>query len=317
MKSKLREWEVEDANGNTYNVLMTDHWTIIDPTWTADWVMQVMEAEREVHHKICGYPTNAGTPCKNYPIDTEEIEDEDKIGKCGLHAEEEEEPEELRVKEHNVVPLNENTELAESKVFHELMDIAGDMFNRCESCNYRLKCDEYNEEENARCVKERDLFNALMEEIVQKYNLVDAIDQMSAFTLAKTFVDYVKTTLYEAHYGTSNAFEAGQIQLRMQLNRLLNQNARDLGINRKFRIMLRKDGNTRLASQDLAQLLSDSEIEMKSETRSVKFSKKKKKRQKRRYIGTDGKPIKDREFNLEEYENENAKDIDFEDIEDE
>lgn len=304
LRHKLREWEVTDSEGNKHKVLMTDHWTTVPLSWSASWLLQVWEAESEVGHGICGWPTSDHKPCKNYPINEENITNVTMVGKCGLHANPPavEEPEEMQVKEiHDVVPVDE-AGLPAIPAFKTFRNIAKDVYTRCSACAYKFKCDK-KDQNGGVCIKEMDLFNEFMTDTVAQYNLTDSVDQMIAFNMITSFIDVIKTHMYETHYGTESAMEKGMLALRLQLNRLIQQNMRTLGVDRKFRIVIRKGNERSVSDRTLAELMADKavgEVQSATQTTTVTSFKKVPQPKKHSFIDIDGKPIQDIEYEIEQ-----------------
>lgn len=288
-KSKaLREHELSDGS----KVLVTKNWTIIDTSWSAEWVLQVREAEDEACHAICGWRSKNGTPCKNYPID--EKFDVDRVGRCGIHnMEEEEELVSMAIVDHkDTIEPQLPAEVKKSSLFRILSTFAKENCTRCKHCSYHLKCDDV-DKDNGICIKETTLLETIMTEIIIEYNLKDTIDVMMAFTLAQTFVDYVKTLRYESHFGEDSSIKDGRASLRIQLNRLLIQNQRSLAIDRKTRQLILKDGDNRTISKTtLSELMSSSKV-IDAEFQDIIPLDTGEIFRDRKFIGSDGEPIVD------------------------
>jgi len=304
LRHKLREWEVTDADGNVHKVLMTDHWTVVPLHWSASWLLDVWKAEREVGHAICGWPTLNHKPCKNYPIADEAIANVTMVGKCGLHANPPVvvEPKEMQVKEIHgeMIPVDE-AGLPTVPSFKAFSDIAMNIYTRCANCEYRFRCDKEGQNDGI-CIKQHTLFNELMGDVVRQYSLTEAVDQMIAFNMISSFIDIIKTHLYESHHGTESAMKEGMFGLRLQLNRLIQQNMRTLGVDRKFRIVIRRGNDRQLSDRTLAELMADKsvgEIHSATQTTTVTSYKKVPEPKKHSFIDIDGKPIVDIEYEVE------------------
>jgi len=300
LRHKLREWEVTDSEGNKIKVLMTDHWTVVPLSWSASWLVDVWAAEKEVSHAICGYPTSSNTPCKNHPINESNITNVTMVGKCGLHAGPitKEEPEEMQVKE--IVPVVD-AGLPAVPAFKTFSDIAMQIYTRCPNCEFRFKCKE-NGENDGVCIKQQELFTELMGDVVSRYSLYDSVDQMLAFNMITSFIDIIKTHMYETHHGTESAMKEGMLALRLQLNRLIQQNMRTLGVDRKFRIVIKKGKDREVSDRTLAELMADKsvgEVQSATQTTTVTSFKKVPKPKEHAFIDVDGKAIVDVDYDIE------------------
>ncbi len=304
LRHKLREWEIDDSEGNKHKVLMTDHWTVVPLTWSASWLLQVWEAESEVGHAICGWPTSGNTPCKNFPVSEENIMNVAMVGKCGLHANPtiKEEPEEMKVKEihHEMVPVDD-AGLPVTPTFKMFSNIAMDIYTRCDNCDYRFRCDHKDLNDGV-CIKQFNMFNDIMGGIVKQYSLIEVVDQMIAFNMITSFIDLIKTHLYEVHHGTESAMKEGMFALRLQLNRLIQQNMKTLGVDRKFRIVIRKGNEREVSNRTLAELMADrsvGEVQSATQTTTVTSFKKVTPLKEHSFIGMDGQEIVDIEYDVE------------------
>lgn len=296
LKYNLRDWSVTTSDGEEHPVLVTDHWTIINPKWSYDWVRKVIAAERTVDHAICGWETAGGTPCRNHPIPDEKIENIKMVGRCGLHSKP---PKLAEPPRYDIKVIDKPMPLSASNPTSiTLRRIADDIFTRCNKCTYLYKCDKANGTEQ--CVDEVKLFDELMPRIDSEYGLDSVIDQVSALTLVVSIIDYIKTLKYERFKGREDAKDTGELGQRMQLVRVIHQIMKSLAIDRKTRIVLRKGDHTYLPQKTLSQLLADTDtdIELRSEVKSMTVKSSKSMSRGKTVLGIDGKPIIDIEVDL-------------------
>ena len=254
---KLRDLVLTLSDGSKAKVLSTELYTVIQTFWSVDWVYKVYEAELEVGRAICGWPTHEGKPCKNSPVPEEKIDNLEVVGKCGLHSKPQsvEEVEDMHIKDISFESYGEITELPSYKL---LMSIAEDLLPTCTDCDFRFKCKKRDEETN-RCTVQRGLFEKFMVAIIQENRLVDITDQILAFTLVTSFIDYIKTLQYEAYSGLSDTVSGGWLNMRNQLNRLIQQNMRALAVDRKTKLFYKEGGQRITTDKDISLLLTDPE----------------------------------------------------------
>lgn len=296
LKYNLRDWSVTTSDGEEHPVLVTDHWTIINPKWSYDWVRKVIAAERTVGHAICGWETAGGTPCRNHPIPDEKIENIKMVGRCGLHSKP---PPPADPAKYDITVIDKPMPLSgHNPTSITLRRMADDIFTRCDKCTYQYKCDKANGSEP--CVDEIELFDELMPRIDSEYGLDNVVDQVSALTLVVSIIDYIKTLKYERFKGREDAKDTGELGQRMQLVRLIHQIMKSLAIDRKTRIILRRGDHTYMPQKTLSQLLADTEtdIEIRSEIKSMTVKASKPMSVGKTILGIDGKPIIDAEVDM-------------------
>lgn len=296
LKYNLRDSSVTTSDGEEHPVLVTDHWTIINPKWSYDWVRKVIAAERTVGHAICGWETAGGTPCRNHPIPDEKIENIKMVGRCGLHSKP---PPPADPAKYDITVIDKPMLLSRhNPTSITLRRMADDIFTRCDKCTYRYKCDKADGSEP--CVDEIELFDELMPRIDNEYGLDSVVDQVSALTLVVSIIDYIKTLKYERFKGREDAKDTGELGQRMQLVRLIHQIMKSLAIDRKTRIILRRGDHTYMPQKTLSQLLADTEtdIEIRSEIKSMTVKASKPMSMGKTILGIDGKPIIDAEVDL-------------------
>lgn len=300
LKPKLRDLVLTLSDGSRAEVLSTELYTVIQTFWSVDWIYKVYDAEREVGRAICGWPTHDSKPCKNNPVPEERIENVQVVGKCGLHSKPSAlaEDNDMHIKEVSFDSYGEVTELPAYKT---LMSIAEDLLPTCTDCDFRFKCKDRDKELD-RCAVQRRIFEKFMVGILRENKLVDITDQMLAFTLVTAFIDYIKTLQYEAYTGLSDTVSGGWMGLRLQLNRVIQRNMRTLGVDRKTKLFVKRDGHRVASETDIARLLADSDMrEITAESRSMTVTSVKavKPIVNRTFQGVDGELIEDREVDLE------------------
>ena len=239
----------------SYEVDVTPGWSVIPTHWTVPYIHEIIKAERELDHPICGHPTKRGAPCHNFPQEHEKDAIED-IGRCKMHKQAALPKTSMPVEiKHSEIIEDKERWLASSTVFQSLKGYAKDLWGGCNNCDMRTACDKFTADTT--CTIEKDLFNDVVGGIVIENQLDTTIDQMMAFDLAMKFVQIIKTYLYEKKYGMTRTLQDGITTLRMRLSTQLMQLSGKLAIDRKSRLVIKQDGLSRLATKDLSQLLSD------------------------------------------------------------
>ena len=156
------------------------------------------------------------------------------------------------------------------------------------------------DEETNRCTVQRGLFEKFMVAIIQENRLVDITDQILAFTLVTSFIDYIKTLQYEAYSGLSDTVSGGWLNMRNQLNRLIQQNMRALAVDRKTKLFYKEGGQRITTDKDLSLLLTDPDArEYTAETRSMSVTSVKRIHTPKTFTGVDGEQIIDQEVDLD------------------
>jgi hypothetical protein len=249
-----------------YQVDVTPGWSVIPTHWTVPYIHEIIAAEREQDHPICGYPTKNGNPCNNYPaeIEGESIED---VGRCKTHKQSSLPKHEMPVTTtHKELIENKEQWLAASPIFQALSSRAQDLWSNCNPCDFRDQCNRF--KADGSCVIEEEMFNDIVGGIVIENKLDNTIDQMMAFDISMKFVQMIKTFLYEKKYGMKISLQDGITRLRLSLSTQIMQLSGKLAIDRKSRLMINQDGKSRLSTSDLSQLLSnmDETVSIKSVT---------------------------------------------------
>lgn len=249
-----------------YEVNVTPGWSVIPTHWTVPHIHEIIAAEVEQDHPICGHPTKNGDPCKKYPseIEGESIED---VGRCKAHKQSSLPKPNLPVTTtHAELVKDKEQWLAASPIFQALSSRAQDLWSNCNPCDFRGQCDRF--EEDGSCVIEKEMFDDVVGGIVMENRLDTTIDQIMAFDISMKFVQMIKTFLYEKKYGMTRSLQDGITRLRLSLSTQIMQLSGKLAIDRKSRLVIKQNGKSRLASSDLSQLLSnmDETVSIKSVT---------------------------------------------------
>ena len=289
MENKIIEF---DRDGKTYHydvtirddtmaghpVKMTSFHSVIDPDWTPDYVYLVQKTEREAGHEICGAETVDLTPCRAYPLRLEDEPYPEEIGRCKHHRPSMNEPSleiiELATSEKPLKKV-ESRQLA-SPLAQSLMEIASnDFFMTCQACINRNNCDEVGQNDS-KCVKEQRLFEALLVEMVDNYDLDSIADYFTSISVVDTMIKIIRTSAYEGQYGLIEAINSGTAQYNIHLKKLLNSTLKSLGVDRKTRITVKHgSGRTEEFDGSLAKALSAVKIEeVEMKTATVKMSQK-------------------------------------------
>lgn len=300
---KFREWVLILNDGTHAKVLSTHLYTVIQPFWTTDWIFKILDIEREVGHAICGWPTSKGTPCKCHPIPEDKIENIKMIGKCGRHSRPEISKSNDYYNDHSIEELKFNDiDIIQLPSYKMLMSMAENLLPTCTDCDFRFKCNERDKDYD-RCVIQKKQFEKFMTGIIKENRLVEISDQILAFTLVTAFMDFIKTLRFEANRGLSDTIDNGMMGLRIQLNRLIQQNMRTLAIDRKTRLFIKKDGKLESSNLDFAKLIAESDIhEVTKKTRPMTVTSVKS--IPRTFQGVDGDLIIDQEIDASSNEEE-------------
>lgn len=274
----IYDTDIRDDKVDGHPVKMTSFHTVVDQHWSLSHLAIVQAAEREVGHEICGAKTINDNACKKYPhhIDGEPYPSE--IGRCEIHRASmtktdseveiiDDTTELIDVGNSALSLLNNNRSMRETPTSRMLMNIAEDMYMRCDNCMIRSQCPKV-DENNGVCVIERERFSMLLKEMILEENLTSISDQITAISVIDTVIKMIRTTVHENRFGISEALAQGTAQYNAKLKELLYKGLKTLAIDRKTKISIRRKGGQ---SEDwdgsIAQALSNAsveEIELKS-----------------------------------------------------
>jgi len=262
---------IRDDSVAGHPVQMTSFHSVIDSRWSTNYILLVQQAEREVGHEICGAKTSDDSPCKAYPMKLEDEPYPDEIGRCNHHRQ----------------SMNISTDVMEtatsekslpatfnlSPIAKSLIDIAhNEFFQSCGSCINRVKCEEAGTN-NSKCVKEQRLFEGLLNELMQEYDLDSIADSFTSVSLVDTMIKMIRTSSYEGQYGLIEAINSGTAKYNLELKKMLNSTLKMLGMDRKTRITVRHaTGKVESFDTSLAKALSSvkvDEVELRSATMKV------------------------------------------------
>lgn len=284
-------------------VKMTSYHSVIDTRWSIPYILQVQEAEREVGHEICGAQTKDESPCKAYPMRLEEELYPEEVGRCKHHRQSLNEPVteviEAVSSEKALTPTQKRT--LSSPLAQSLMELATDQFfMHCDSCISKHGCDEAGEN-NSLCIKEKRMFEILLTEMIETYDLDSIADYFTSVSVVDTMIKIIRTSAYEGQYGLIQALDSNVAQHNLQLKKLLNSTLKTLGVDRKTKITVRhKGGRVEEFAGSIAKALSTADIdEVEMKTATVKIAKKEFADEievrSGPPVGFDGKEIKDDE----------------------
>jgi hypothetical protein len=268
---------IRDDTEAGHPVKMTSFHTVIDPRWGLDYVYLVQETERETGHEICGAETKDNVPCRAYPLKLEEELYSSEIGRCKHHRPSMNEMTDLvevAISESRIVPVKSGA--LTSPLARSLMEIAvNEFFMVCEACVSREYCDEAGEN-NGRCIKEKRLFESLLVEMINSYDLDSIADYFTSISVVDTMIKIIRTSAYEAQYGIVQSLESNTANYNMHLKKLLNSTLKTLGVDRKTRISIKRSGGKIEAFEgSIAKALSSVKIDkVEMKTATVKMSQK-------------------------------------------
>lgn len=269
--------KIRDDTVAGHPVKMTSFHSVISPHWSVDYVYLVQEAEREAGHEICGAETSEHVPCKAYPVKLEDEPYPDEIGRCNHHRPsvvEQTEVVEVASSERSLTPAQTRT-LA-SPLAQKLMEVATDeFFMTCEACINIVNCAEAGKN-NSRCIKEKRLFEALLVEMVDTYDLDSIADYFTSISLVDTMIKIIRTSAYEGQYGIIESINSQVTTYNLHLKKLLNSTIKSLGVDRKTRITIRHgSGKMEAFEGSIAKALSSVDIDaVEMKTATVKMSQK-------------------------------------------
>lgn len=273
-------------------VRMTSYHSVVDPTWSVDYILDVQEAEREVGHEICGAPKDSGFPCKKYPTRNETEPFPNEIGRCEIHRPSLDTPTEIILSSEASITERMPTQII-SPTARRIMNIADNIYLGCGNCNIRERCNRVGENKG-RCIIEKEMFESMLSELNTEGVLETFADQAIAISTADTLIKMIRTSIHEAHYGLIESLAVGTAQYNVKLKELLYKGLKILGVDRKTRITVRhKDGRIEGFGGSIAKALSGVDIkEIEIAAARYKVEDKKLKRA-GLPIGLDGKEIKD------------------------
>lgn len=283
--------EIRDDDVVGHPVRMTSYHSVVDPTWSLDYILDVQEAEREAGREICGAPKNNGFPCKKYPITNDEEPFPNEIGRCELHRPSMNRNTDLMVSEASIIE-RVPTHIV-SPTARRIMNIADNIFLGCGNCNIRERCNRVGEN-NGRCIIEKEMFESMLSELNTEGVLETFADQAIAISTADTLIKMIRTSIHEAHYGLTESLARGTAQYNTKLKELLYKGLKLLGVDRRTRITVKhRNGRVQVFGGSIAKALSGVDIK---EIQIASARYKVKKREPKRTgppIGIDGEVIKD------------------------
>lgn len=287
---------IRDDTVAGHPVKMTSFHTVVDPTWSISYILDVQEAERRTCREICGTPKKNGTPCCKYPLSPDEDPYPSEVGRCELHRPSMQVETSLSTtSERNIVTSKPS--LPDTPGMKMVLDVADHFYMRCGNCIHRNNCEDRGEN-NAPCVQEKLIFESILGELVRENNLDSMSDQLTALSVADTMLKIIRTSSYETRYGIIESINTGTAQQNINLNKLLFQGLKLLGVDRRTRITVRRgSGAVDDVGGSIAKALSHvniTEIEVKEARMKIDS------RQRSEEIvdigppiGLDGKVIKD------------------------
>ncbi|MBD3405088.1 MAG: hypothetical protein GF411_02995 [Candidatus Lokiarchaeota archaeon] len=255
---------IRDDSVAGHPVKMTSFHSVVDPHWSTSYLLLVQQAEREARHEICGAETQKGSPCKQYPLKLEDEPYPDEIGRCSRHrpSMKKEEPSSPPPTSIALSPSRSPPPApTDSRLADTLMDIADEhFFLRCQACINRVQCDERGGA-NDICMKEKRLFQQLLVEMIETYDLEDVADYFTSVSVVDTMIKIIRTSAYEGQYGIIESINSGNAQYNIHLKKLLNSTLKLLGVDRKTRISVRhKSGKVEMFSGSIAKALASAKI---------------------------------------------------------
>jgi hypothetical protein len=167
------------------------------------------------------------------------------------------------------------TRTLSSPLARSLMELAtNEFFLSCQACINRVNCDEAGEN-NSKCVKEQRMFELLLVEMIETYDLDSIADYFTSVSLVDTMIKIIRTSSYEGQYGIIESINSGTAQYNIHLKKLLNSTLKLLGVDRKTRISVRhSSGKVEQFEGSLAKALSSAKIDqVEMKTATVKMSK--------------------------------------------
>lgn len=283
--------EIRDDHVVGHPVRMTSYHSVIDPTWSVNYILDVQEAEREAGREICGAPKNDGFPCKKYPITNDEELFPNEIGRCELHRSSMNRDTDLIVSEAAIIERMP-TRIG-SPTARRIMNIADNLFLGCGNCNIRERCSRVGEN-NGRCIIEKEMFESMLSELNTEGVLETFADQAIAISTADTLIKMIRTSIHEAHYGLTESLARGTAQYNTKLKELLYKGLKLLGVDRKTRITVKhKNGRIQTFGGSIAKALSGVDIK-EIEVAAARYKVEKRERKRTGPpVGIDGKVIKD------------------------
>jgi len=310
----LYDTRLHDDEVAGHKVKMTSFYTVIDPNWSVEYILDVQEAERQVGRAICGAPKKDGTPCRMIPITLDEEPYPEEIGRCHLHrpsmAREDVEyaddeaigPDATTtavVRSESRAPAIADTgvNLPDTPVVKTIQGIAEEHYMRCQACVHRKTC-ELAGQNNGRCIKEKRIFEDMLMLMINENQLETVSDIVTAYTIVDTMLKLIRSSSYEASYGQIESISSGNAHYNIKLKQLLYQGLKSLGIDRRTRISIRRhDGSVERFEGSIAKALSNVDIkEVEMKTARLKVEKKKVMSSVGRTgppIGLDGRVIED------------------------
>lgn len=287
------EYDTEIRNDHVvgHPVRMTSYHSVIDPTWSMDYILDVQEAEREAGREICGAPKNNGLPCKKYPITNDEELFPNEIGRCKIHRPSMNRDTDLVISE--AATIERVPTRIGSPTARRIMNIADNIFLGCGNCNIRERCNRVGENDG-RCIIEKEMFESMLSELNTEGVLETFADQAIAISAADTLIKMIRTSIHEAHYGLTESLARGTAQYNTKLKELFYKGLKLLGVDRKTRITVKhKDGRVQAFGGSIAKALSSVSVkEIQIASARYKVNKREPKRT-GPPVGIDGKVIKD------------------------
>lgn len=282
-------------------VKMTSFFSVVDPRWSVEHILAVQQAERESGRSICGAEKKDLEPCKQRPLCMDDEPYPDEIGRCWRHRPSMKKTDMVVEEETSgKVLTKEQTMALSTPLARQMMEIAsGEFFMKCRVCINFSTCEDTNPDS---CVKEKRIFEVMLAEMITTYDNMDTItDYITSFSIADTMIKIIRTSTYEAQYGILEAINSGTAQYSLALKKLLNGTIKQLGLDRKTRITIRRaSGNIEQFQGSIAKALSSVVVD-KVEVKTAKIKMKRKEASStfrgRRgpRIGIDGEEIKDDE----------------------